>query len=228
MRIDEIMTRDVIAVAPEAPIHKAARLMVNHSVSGLPVVDGRGKIVGIVSEGDLIVRQKPRERMPWWKLFFAEGEQLARDYQKRAGMTVAEVMTRSVISVGPELSVDAVALVLDKHRVRRVPVVSNGVLVGIVSRGDLIKALATAPPAAGPRSDLQLVAEMRARLGREPWAARYGVVIEAQDGVLSLWGLVDSDAERSALVTMARAIEGCTGVNNHLDLRSEIPYHYGA
>jgi CBS domain-containing protein len=227
MTVDDIMTRDVITVSPQTTIHAAARLMVDHGVSGLPVVDDEGQVVGIISEGDLIVRQRPRARASWWHLFFSDSEQLAREYQKCAGATVGEVMTRTLISAGPGLSVESVAAILDRHRIRRVPVLSGGRLVGILSRGDLIKALATAPPSRAPLFDAELVREMKARLAREPWVSRI-IVVEAKDGVISLWGLVNGSAERAACETMARAIEGCKGVENQLAIRSEIPYHYGS
>jgi CBS-domain-containing membrane protein len=227
MTVDEIMTRDVITVSPETGIHAAARLMVDHGVSGLPVVDDQGQLVGIISEGDLIIRQRPRERASWWRSFFSDSEQLAREYQKRAGVTVGEVMTRAVVSAGPELSLESVAAILDKHRIRRVPIVSGGTLVGIVSRGDLIKSLAAGLPSRAPLSDAQLVQEMKARLATEPWAPP-SIVVEAKNGVVSLWGLVQGPAERAACETMARAIEGCKGVDNRLAVRSAAPYHYGS
>ena len=228
MKVKDVMTPDVIAVGPDAPIHKAARLMVDHGVSGLPVVDERGAVVGIISEGDLIVRQKGLERRPWWKLFFDDAEALAREYQKKAGAIVGDVMTRDVISVSPELPIGSAALLFEKHRVRRLPVVADGQLVGIVSRGDLIKALAAAPPAGARLSGAALVDEMRARLARETWTSPHALVITASDGVLSFYGLVWSEAERSAIETMARGIEGCTGVENHLVVESEVLYSYGA
>ncbi|MBI4635248.1 MAG: CBS domain-containing protein [Candidatus Rokubacteria bacterium] len=227
MKIQDVMTQDVITVSPETPIHKAARLMVDHGVSGLPVVDEQGQVVGIVSEGDLIVRQKTRERLPWWRFFLEDADQLAREYQKRAGTTVGEVMTRSVISVSPELPVESAATILDKNRIRRLPVVAGGGLAGIVSRGDLIKALAATPPRGAPLSDAQLVKEMKRRLAWESWSAAHALVITARDGVLSLWGVVESETEKSALGTMARTIDGCTSVEDHLVVKSDIPYYYG-
>jgi CBS domain-containing protein len=223
------MSRDVITVAPKTPIHEAARRLVDHGISGMPVVDESGALVGILSEGDLIIRQKPRDRMPWWRFFFANGEALAREYQKAAGTTVGEVMTRQVISVSPDLPIDAAAAIIDEHRIRRVPVVSDGQLVGLVSRGDLVKALSKAPsPVALPPSDARLVAEMKAALAREAWVSNRGIVVQAKQGVIALWGLVRSDAERAALETMARAVPGCAGVDSHLVVQSDIPYWYGA
>ncbi len=227
MKVEEIMTKDVITVSPKTPIHEAAQLMIDHGVSGLPVVDDAGSVVGIVSEGDLILREKPRERAPWWRLFFGDAEQLAREYQKAHGMTVGEVMTRSLIAVSPDFPIESAALILDQHRIRRVPVVAEGQLLGILSRGDLIKALAKAPArAGGPPSDERLVREMRARLAEEPWVSNRGIVAQTKDGVLSLWGLVLTETEKSAVETMARTIEGCKGIDSHLVVKSEFPYRY--
>ena len=228
MKISEIMTRNVVTVRPTASIRDAARALVEHAVSGLPVVDERGGVVGVLSEGDLIVRQKPRERTPWWRVFFDDGERLAREYQKAEGTTVAEVMTRSVISIAPDMPIESAAVILDERRIRRLPVIADGRLVGIVSRGDLVKALAAATPAEpGSRSDAQLVEEMRARLARERWVASRGIVVQAQDGVLTLLGLVESEAEKAAFETMARAIEGVQRVDSRLLVKTEVPYHYG-
>ena len=228
MKIHEIMTTRVVAVRMDASVQDAARLMMEHGISGLPVVDDCGRVVGIVSEGDLILRQKPRDKAPWWRLFFEDAEELARQYQKTAGTSVGEIMTRPVISVDSEASIERVAAILDDNHIRRVPVVDEGDLVGIVSRGDLIKALATAP-ASEPlsRSDAELVTDMQERLARESWASRRGIAVNADQGVLVLWGMVTSDAERAALETMARTVPGARGVDNHLVVRSAIPYHYG-
>jgi CBS domain-containing protein len=226
MRIEEIMTRDVITVTPETPVHTAARLMVDHGVSGLPVIEGDA-LVGIISEGDLILRQASGARVTWWRRFFADPERLAREYQKAAGTTVAEVMTRAVVSVSPTMPIESAAGILHSRGIRRVPVTADGRLVGILSRGDLVKAVAMAVPRGILRSDAELVTEMRARMAREPWISPFAVGVEARDGVIWLSGLANSDAERAALTTMARAIEGCHGVENHMDLTTSVPHAYG-
>jgi CBS domain-containing protein len=221
------MTTKVLTVRPETPIREAAALMAERGVSGLPVVDDAGRVVGILSEGDLIIRQKPREPLPWWRQFFVDAEGLAREYRKAVGTTAGEVMTTEVLCVGPELPIAAAAVILDERRIRRLPVVADGRLVGIVSRGDLVRALArTAPSPPASLPDAEIVREMRDRLRREPWAMTLGVVVEATDGILALWGLVSSDLERSALETMARAVPGVRGIESHLVVRSAVPYVY--
>lgn len=228
MRVSEVMTREVITTRPEASIHEAAELMVRHRISGLAVVDERGSVVGVLSEGDLILRHRERERLPWWRAFFEDGERLAREYQKAVGTTVGEVMTRGAICVSPDLPVQSAAVILDERRIRRLPVVADGRLVGVVSRGDLVKALATvaAPAEARRPSDLDLVREMRRRMASEPWTSTHGIVVDAGDGILALWGVVASETEKSALETMARAVAGATRVESHLTVRSEVPYLY--
>jgi len=157
MTVEEIMTRDVITVSPATPIHEAARLMVAHGVSGLPVIDADGRPVGVISDGDLILRQRRRKETPWWHSFFTNGEQIAREYQRAIGLTVGEVMSRPVITISPVWGIEVAASILDSRSIRRLPVVLDGRLVGIVSRADLIRALAASsgyPTASRPAASL--------------------------------------------------------------------------
>jgi CBS domain-containing protein len=144
--VEDVMTRHVITVRPETTVHEAARLMFTNRISGIPVVDESGRVVGIVSDGDLIVRQRRPKPKPWWRLFFENGERLVREYQKIVGLTVADVMTRPALVISPVFGIETAAAILDNRQIRRLPVVRDGQLVGIVSRGDLIKALAAAKP----------------------------------------------------------------------------------
>ena len=156
MTVEDIMTRRVITVRPETTIQEAARLMFTNRVSGLPVVDAGGSVVGIISDGDLIRRQRRPKVTPWWRLFFQNGERLAREYRRIVGITVGDVMTRPALVISPVFGIETAAAILDNRQIRRLPVVRDGRLVGIVSRGDLVKALAAsaqAPPAESLVSD---------------------------------------------------------------------------
>jgi CBS-domain-containing membrane protein len=225
MRVQDVMTSDVITVGRDASVQKAARLMVDHGVSGLPVVDAEGAVIGIVTEADLIVRQAAPRARHWWEQLFADPDALARDYQKAAGTIVGEVMTTAVMTVSPDLRVDTAARILVDRGVRRLPVVRDGRLVGILARADLVKALAATPIFCAWAPDEDLARIMRDRIKAAPWASP-GVTVEARDGVIELWGTVASEAERSALETMARAVTGCRGVVNCL-FAGLGAYHYG-
>ena len=146
LRAADVMTTEVFSVAPDTPIRDVARLMSTKHISGVPVIDRERRIVGIVSEGDLIRHAAlvGEQRPSWWSTAFTSASALAHDYVKTHGRTAAEVMTAPVITVALTDSVAQCANILDQYRLKRVLVVENGSLVGIVTRSDLLKALATA------------------------------------------------------------------------------------
>lgn len=222
MNVNDVMTRRVITVRPDASIRSAARLLTEHNISGLPVVDDDGHVMGIVSDGDLIIHQTPRARRPWWHYFFVTGDQLAREFQKAAGTTVGEVMTRRVVSVTPELDLGTAAALLDRHQIRRLPVVNGeGRLRGILSRQDIVRAMAMIQPAAvADRPDAVLASAMRAALEREPWVSNRRIDVDVKNGVVILTGDTSSATEQAALETMAKAIEGARGVENRLRVQA--------
>jgi CBS-domain-containing membrane protein len=223
--VADVMVREVTPISPDTAIHEATRLLREEGLPGLPVVDSKGCMVGVLSEHDLIARLAPRRRRPWWHLF-VETEQLAREYRKATGMTVGDVMTCSPTSVSPETSLEAVVCLFDAAEVDLVPVVSAGRLVGTVGRRDLAEGLSTRPAAPGRRADAALVADMQERMERETWIPRLRPTVEARDGVLTLWGVVGSDAEKAALITMARAVPGCRAIGDHLlALGARYRYH---
>jgi CBS domain-containing protein len=164
MNAADIMTQPVITVTPETKIAEAARLMLQHRISGLPVVDGKGAVIGIVTEGDLLRRSEigtERHRPRWVELLIGPGR-LARDYVNAHARTVSEVMTESVASVAPHDMLPDVVGLMEKRHVKRVPVIENGRLVGIVSRANLVGALVhtltrtAAADAAANSSDAQI------------------------------------------------------------------------
>jgi CBS-domain-containing membrane protein len=224
--VADVMTREVIRVSPEAPLREVAQVMVDYDIGGLPVVDEAGRVVGMVTEDDLILRHaRPVGR--WWHAFLGGPERLAREYRQAGDMAVREVMATSVIAVGPAVPVDEVARLLHAHGIRRLPVIDEGRLAGIVSRADLVRALAQERRPEAGRAEARLVSEMYERLAREPWAANRRIVVRASDGALFLWGIVASEDERQAVERMARAIAGVASVENRLVVRAAAPYDYG-
>jgi CBS domain-containing protein len=229
MRATDVMTKSVVTILEDAPVREAARLLVEHRISGLPVVDADGRVIGLVTEADLIARQQAvPARHPWWHRFFADPERLAEDYRRSAGSTVGDVMTRAVICVDPRMPIEAIATLLERRGIKRVPVVEHGRLVGIVSRADLVRALAERPTAqSGSAADAEIIRAIGDRLDGEPWAHRSGVIVTSGAGVVELWGLVESDGERAATATLARNVPGVREVRNYLAVRSHVmPYVY--
>lgn len=146
MQAADVMTRKVVTVPPAATAQDIARLLVRHRISAVPVVDKEGGVVGMVSEGDLAGHRdmKLDERSEWWLQVIAEGTELAPDflsYIRSGGRQAKDLMTKEVVSVGPATPLDEVARLLQHHRIKRVPVIEDGKLVGIVSRANLLEAL---------------------------------------------------------------------------------------
>src|SRR5215470_8741383 len=145
MRAIDVMVRDVVTVRPDADVADAIKLLTEHDVSALPVVDAAGNLVGVLSEADLIHRAElgTEKHRPWWLEAVTGGSTLAEEFAKSHGKKVREVMTGGVISVAEDTPLSEIAALFERKRIKRVPVVKDGKLVGIVSRSNLIQALAS-------------------------------------------------------------------------------------
>ena len=221
MKVRDIMSTKVVTVSPSTSVRDIAGLMVEKHVSGLPVLSENGTLVGMVSEGDLLRRpeigtQKHRRR---WVSFFSGVDEQAREFTKSHALRAGDVMTQQVIHVAEETSLGDVVGLMEKHNIKRLPVLSDGKLVGIVSRADLLRALAArqADPLPPPaESDASIRAAMNEVLKNEEWAMSAMVNVIVSDGVVNLWGVIDSDDQRQALRVAAENIPGVTAVEEHL------------
>jgi len=198
------MVTDVITVKPSCNVQDAAGLLLTNRVSAVPVVNDAGKLVGIVSEGDLLRRSEANtgHERSWWLQLLMGRELLAAEYLKEHSRKVADVMTREVISAAPDTPVSDIATLLERHRIKRVPIVQNGKVVGIVSRANLIQALATSRKKLTlpqPVADAELREKIASRLKSEPWVRPLLANVIVTDGTVDLWGLVDSAVEKKAL-----------------------------
>ena len=221
MKTSEIMSRPVLSIGPGASIRDAIRLMLEQRISGVPVVDGAGKLVGILTEGDLLRRGETgteRQRRPWLEFLLGPGR-LAEDYVKTHGRRVEEIMTRHVVSIGPDTPVGELVQVMDSRRIKRLPVLDGDVLVGIVSRADLMAALARildrdeTLPAGDDAIREGVLAELRRAGG---WAPRSGVAVTVKDGVVELNGAIFDEKERAALLVAAENVPGVKAVVDRL------------
>ncbi len=222
MKASEIMTREVATVAPTTPVREIAVIMAQKRVSGLPVVSAEGQILGIVSESDLLHRaelgtdQLPRS----WLRVFADSDQLAREYTRTHGLKAHDVMSRHVVSVKDDAELQRVADVLDKHKIKRVPVVRDGKLVGIITRGDLVRALSTlhTQAAAKQLDDGALQSTLLEKIRKQPWLDASYVNVMVKDGAVELWGIVESEDKRRALRILVEEEPGVKNVADRLGI----------
>jgi CBS domain-containing protein len=230
MKARDVMTSNVITVSPDAPVGQIASLLLQHRISALPVTDYDRHVLGIISEGDLMRRpESGTERArSWWLEALTDSETLAHDYTKAHGRRAEDVMTRHVVSVREDTDVADIAHLLESHRIKRVPVVRDGKLVGIVSRADLLRSLIAAGDSrtAQGRStdDRTLHDDILKRMRAEPWTKAAMVNIVAHGGEVELWGLVPSDQQRDALRVLVEGVAGVRGVQDHLNVMPRVTY----
>jgi CBS domain-containing protein len=223
MKVRELMNREVVTLRPEDSIREGARLLMKNSSRALPVVNGDGSVVGMLTDEDLLIRLKNRQRS-FWQTLFVDDAALAYEYRKAAGTRVKDVMCPAPAPVDPNTSLEAAAERLEQAGAGVLPVQADGRLVGTVSCADLVKAVAeTADQTEATPTDEELVIQMKARLAQEAWVSNRGIWISAKNGVITLFGMIDKEEEKTALELMARIIPGCKGVENNLFPRSLLP-----
>ena len=228
MQAADVMTVNVVSVDPEMPVQQIAKLLSDRGISGVPVVEKDGRLVGMISEGDLMRRVETgtQVRRSWWLEMLSTNTELASDYVKTHGRRARHVMTGKVVTVEETTPLVAIADLLERHRIKRVPVVRNGALVGIVSRANLVRALASGggqPASARADADDVIRDKLLAELKRQTWAeaSRGNVIVTA--GVVHLWGTILSEEERQALRVAAENIPGVRAVEDHTTLMPALP-----
>lgn len=226
MKARDVMSSPVVSIPDTGTVEEAVRLMLDNHVSALPVLGADGKLVGLISEGDLMrrLRDKSARRRSWWLEFFANPDGSARDFVRARSHRIAEVMTREVASVSEDTPVAEIARMLEKRRIKRVPVLRDGEPVGIVSRANLLRALAARGEAALPAtsaSDAELHDAVAAAIGKVPGAAPHLITFTVQDGDVSVWGVADSDDVEAAIRVAAENVPGVRSVATNM---GRIPY----
>jgi CBS domain-containing protein len=222
MKAHEAMTKDVVTVKPDASVGEIAALLVRHRISAVPVVNDAGQGVGIVSQTDLGHRSETatEKRRKWWLDVFADSDTKARDFIKSHGLKAHDVMTRHIVSVSKDASLAEVAEVLDTHRIRQVPVMDGGKLVGMISRAELVRKLAEvkiAAPAERPDNGT-LQKAIWEQIKAQPWLQAAYVNLVVKDGVVELWGAVDSQEQRRALHVLVEGVRGVRKVEDNVGL----------
>jgi CBS domain-containing protein len=219
MKASDVMTTRVISIESDAPIMRAVRLMLQNRISGLPVVGRKGELVGMVTEGDFLRRGEigtQRHRNRWLEFLVGPGR-LANEYVHARGRKVEEVMTRELVTVTEDTELDEVVRLMERHRIKRLPVLRGDKLVGIVTRANIMHALvslaavAKAPPAG---DDAAIREQILAEFQRQSWAPMTNVTV--RDGVVELWGTIVDEREREALIVAVENVPGVKTVHDHL------------
>lgn len=219
MRAHQVMTRKVITVSPETSIVDAANLMLRHHISGLPVVDAEGKVVGIVSEGDFLQRSEigtPRKRGRLLSFFLGYGA-AAEDYVRDHGRKVSEVMMPTPLTVSEETPVADIVALMERNHIKRVPVVRDGKLVGIVSRSNLLQAVASlARDVPDPTADDDHIRRrVMEEIEKHDWCP-IGLSVIVRDGIVHLSGTITDERSRQAAIVAAENVQGVVKVHDHL------------
>lgn len=223
MKAADIMTRRVVTVHPDTPVRDAVHLMLQNDMSGLPVVERDGTLTGIVTEGDFLRRAElgtERKRRRWLEMLIGP-HRLADEYVQSHAKTVGEVMTQDVVTAAPDAPLDQIVAAMERHRVKRIPVVREGRLVGIVSRANLLRALGAASADLSTRevpTDTAIRDRLLADLDAQSWAPETRISVVVWDGTVHLWGTITDETHRRALAVLAENVPGVGEVRDHLVL----------
>ena len=229
MNAGDVMTREVVTIGPDTPVLQIVQLLLSRGISGVPVIDEAGALLGVVSQGDLLRRVEigTEKRRGGWRAFFIGTATLAEEYVRSHGTIARDIMTRDVISVSRDASLADIADLREQKRIKRVPVLEDGKLVGIISRSNLLRAFSSQQPGASAEvaaDDATVREALLAELGRQTWSRRAENTVVVSEGIVHLWGLVATPEELRALELAAQGIPGVKAVRNHMIVLSEEPY----
>ena len=225
MQAIDVMTTDVYTVIEDTSVNEIASILLNRHVSAVPVVDDVNHVVGMVSEGDLLHRTEngTERHHSKWGLYFHASEELAAEYVKSHGNRARDVMTSRVISVTEETPLAEIAGLMEEKHIRRVPVLRDGKLAGIVARADLLSALITGKEQAetAQSNDDQYIRDtINQTLQELDWVSFGCIEVRVENGIANLWGLVDGEEERRALHVAVENVSGVKGIKDHLGRNS--------
>lgn len=220
MQAKDVMTHSVISVGPNDSVERAIQLMLQNNISGLPVIDPLGRLQGMLTEGDFLRRAEIRteRRRPRWLQYLMSPGRLADEYTRTHGRKVAEIMSIDPATAAEDTPLEEVVSLMEKRRVKRIPVLRGDKVVGILSRANLLRALAgIAAQTKRSNADDQSIREsLLAELRKQQWSPLGSVDVTVHNGVVDLWGGILDERERQALIVAAEDTPGVKRVNDHL------------
>jgi CBS domain-containing protein len=220
MNVSDVMTPYVVSVTPDESVVTAAQLMLQKRISGVPVINDAGNLVGIVTEGDFLRRTETGtgRRRPRWIEFFMGPGRLANEYVQLSGRKVSDVMTHEVQTVPPDAPLEQVVRLMERHNIKRLPVVDNGKVVGIVTRANLLHAVASVAHEIAPLSegDAAIREQVLAAFKDQPWAPVTAIDVTVRNGVVRLSGVITDERQRQALRVAAENIPGVKEVEDNV------------
>jgi CBS domain-containing protein len=220
MHARDIMSTDVVCINAKESVFDAAQLMLGAGVSAVPVVNDKGTVVGIVSEADLLRRVEigTAAKKSWLARLVSSEGAAAHEFVAAHGRRIADVMTREVVTAGEDAPLGELVDLMERRKIKRVPIVREGVLAGVVSRSDLLRAVLSREPDQPvlQPTDRALRELVVAALENQPWTSKWPVNVFANDGVVHLWGFVEGEEVRKAYRVAAENVPGVRRVKNHL------------
>ena len=220
MKARDVMVSPVITVSESCTIRDLAKLLFDNRISGVPVVSADGKVVGMVSEADLMHRSEIGTERPssWWLALISGERALAAEYVQSHALKVKDVMATDVQSAHPDTSLVEIAEIFEEKHIKRVPILNEmGELVGIVSRANIVQAIAAARPQLEINlPDTMIREKLITELKKQPWSHVHKLNATVTNGTVDLWGFTESEKERQAIRVAAESIPGVVAVNDHL------------
>ncbi|MDO9709283.1 CBS domain-containing protein [Paracraurococcus lichenis] len=221
MKARDLMTTSLVLVPPEMPVGAVAQTLAGRGISAVPVTDAEGKLLGLVTEGDLIRRLAEEKRGPlgWFLALFGDSRKLADRFAKAHGARAEDVMTRDLVTVGEDTGADEIARLMERHQIRRVPVLRDGKLAGIVSRADLLRAVLN-PPAQAPAAeatDTAILRKVIAAMREQPWVDTFYLYPDVKEGKVTFYGFHRSAEVQRGLEVLAREVPGVTAVEDRTE-----------
>jgi len=221
------MTNTVITVGPDRPLKEIAQLLIKHRISAVPVINEDKKLMGIVSEGDLVHRIRGDHELPrsWWLSLIGDLNDIPKEFIRTHGKTAKDVMTQEVITATPFTSIAELSEMLETNKIKRVPIVESGKLIGIVSRANIIQGLVAQDDDSLPKvakSDQEIRKILLEEFLQHEWASNATVNVVVKNGVVQFWGLVSSEDAKDALRIAAEKIPGVKEVKENLDVYAGI------